>query len=85
MKNKIYIVSYSVDWIGQPMPIFATESKEKAMVYCAKYNDILQRWKRYYYILFDIVDDGDYDHPLYDRWRQLDEINQAFITEIEIR
>ena len=58
--------------------IFVTPSKTKATKYVTKFNEMLNRWMKYYY---EMREDERYDN----RHQQLRDISSAYFKEIEVR
>ena len=89
--EKCYICYYSSGeyddyWINN---IFVTKNKQKASLWVHKFNNILEKWKKYFekfekdgWIEDKYVSD---DFDIYDRWYTIREINKADFKEIEFR
>ena len=75
------------DW--QEHKVFITSDKSKAEEYCKRFNQMLDKWKKYYRQFNGKLPEDywiaeEYKH-LIDRWHQITEANEATITEIEVR
>lgn len=89
--EKCYICYYSSGeyddyWINN---IFVTKDLQKARLWVDKFNNILEKWKKYFEKfekdgwIEDKYVSGDFD--IYDRWYTICEINKADFKEIEFR
>lgn len=70
--------------------VFFTSDKKIAKKWCSKFNKILKKWKEYYSQFSDKDDSIKWIKPEYieqhfDRWYQVNNINNSWFEEIEIR
>ena len=92
MKNKIYIAKYSTGSYENHKEyiVFASTNKSKVTKWCTKFNKMLKKWIIHYdkychdYLGIRWIKE-EYVEKHYERWSLLQNINNAYYEEIEIR
>lgn len=89
---KMYIVRYSEgkndDW--RENDLFVTFKKSTATKYVTKFNKTLKKWKEHYKRYegnefgIDCIKDEHIDQH-FDRWESLNNINNCYCNEVELR
>lgn len=89
--------SYAVQYQGGEIDdyfniiIFVTNSKDKAKKYVEKFNSSLEKWKEYYSQYEEERELGyrwikdKYLYKYFDRWYKINNINECYFKEIELR
>ena len=93
MNNKHYGCGYSTgayDYYHEVI-VFTTNDVRIAKDWVRKFNKIVKKWQEYYdqfcndRMGFRWIKDEFVESPIYPRWHQLSEVNNATYQEIELR
>jgi len=84
-KEYCYLVYYTCGSHGDysQIELFVTKDFEVAKKYIDKFNAILIKWTQYYNNLY--VSDEDFSQRISDRFYELQEINKASITKVQLK
>ena len=88
---KYFLVSYCIgeyeDW--RRIVVFITDNENVAINYCKKFNNLHDKWKKYYTRFEDKNENGDiqeeYIEKRYEKWNILQEFKGCSYTSIEFR